>query len=155
MLTMIPTPGNPRETTKITKVQVQRLDARSTLVSPVSCTVYYRAVLFTIVQYRASRLVHPSIHSFVCSFVRSFEKADIIENVIAESGIKAGSASFLCKSEDGASQTSFHHVDNVAVAWGSCMACRPFAIKHWKPRMVPDVFLCSSSNLDRANDQEK
>lgn len=68
------------------------------------------------------RAATPTYGATLC-LARSKEKKEkkntgYNRDVIVESRIKAGSASFLCKFEDGAvvahtSQTSFHHVDNV------------------------------------------
>lgn len=133
-LTTVPRPGEAAKTVESPSPMTRQ---RKKLVSPVSalCTVYYRAVLFTAMQY--------SRGAACCSYFphRSYEKADIIENIIVESRIKAGSASFLCKFGGGAdaahthtrTHTSHGHPftarDNVTVA-GRLLSRRVFAIKH-------------------------
>lgn len=63
---------------------------------------------------RAARFITAPFYLRHCNIARmlppqprvdTFEKADTAKNVIAESRIKAGSASFLCKSVDGAVST--------------------------------------------------
>lgn len=100
---------------------------RKKLVSPVKRTAYYRDVLFTAMRSRAYATSRPHMYVVI------FEKADIIEKIIVESRIKAGSASFLCKSVDGAaaahtSWTSFHYVDNVMVPGRSSRGVESLAI---------------------------